>query len=225
MSRDPHASESRMIALTAMRLPLVVLLIATARSMPYLAVAVLVLVVLADILDGAIARRLGLDTPSRRIADVTVDKLVIHSALIPVVLGRPEALPWYALILLRDLVAAIGYWRLILNRHVVVVGASLHRCSSLGDAAFFLSLLFSHSPLVIISGALACSVNYILLLDFAGVYVRLACAGPPARPAPLSRFTTRGIDGLWSLGALVANHLPPRNETELTSTPTAAVGR
>lgn len=225
MSRDSGAGESKMIALTAMRLPLAALLIAAARSMPHLAVAVLVLLVLADILDGAIARRLGSDTPSRRIADVTVDKLVIHSALLAVVLGRPEALPWYALILLRDLVAALGYLRLILSRRVVVVGTALHRCSSLSDAVFFISVLVGHSSLVVISGALACMTNYILLLDFAGVYASISSKAPPARPASLSRTTTRGLDGLCSLRELATNQLPPRNQTQLTSTPTAALGR
>jgi phosphatidylglycerophosphate synthase len=163
------AKDFGLIALTGSRLffafPLIYGIVYDRR----LALLALVMTVAADVVDGALARRLDLDTPRRRVMDAGVDMALIHSAAIAGVIVEPSMLPLYVPFALRDLGLVAGDWWCISHYDTHIGGGSLHRASSLSIACLAVTALTTSSPVAI---SLAAVVAVLVSYSFLPSYIR-----------------------------------------------------
>lgn len=172
MRPDASYLEKIAIAFTASKLLLAAAIASTIalhspRAVP---LAFLVVYVLADILDGVLARAWGVDSNTRRMLDAIVDKVSIHAALLACVLTTPGILIFYIPLMIRDLAVSLGYFALITQRGRLFVGPSTHKLSSVCCAAFGVAALGGAPEAIWATSLLALLVNYVLLIDAAGVF-------------------------------------------------------
>ena len=113
------------LAATVARLSLALLLAVELHRSISIAIGLLIVVIAADILDGVMARRLGVDTNSRRIADTTVDMLSTHVVLLSFIAFHPNFSPLYLPLALRDLASAGVCSTSLLSGRALIVGGNL----------------------------------------------------------------------------------------------------
>lgn len=183
---------------TAARLLLILPLIWGIGHSAVIAVLALFVIVAMDILDGVIARATGLETSIRRITDAVVDRLLIHSASIAVVLSEPSLFVLYAPLALRDLLLALGDSWCLRFRRTHIAGRSLHRAASASFALLGFAVLTAPHSVAIAAALVAWLVNYLLLFDYLPTLRRVAAGAPSSqltvtttdsisrRPAPTS---------------------------------------
>lgn len=188
--------EAVMVGATSARVLIAALLVGVSAHMSLVALTLLATLVAADVFDGVIARRLGVDTVRRRIADVAADKLIIHSVFAGTIMTHPEYILFYAPLLARDLLATVGYAVLLIKERYLVVGRGWHKLSSLSAGLLFASMVGGSTEVILSCALLSWVANYLLLADFAGV-MRVVRARPslPAGAA-LERIETSGTRGL-----------------------------
>lgn len=176
--------ERVVLGATAARLLLLGPLVAaiTASHVAWTAAA-LVFVVGADVFDGVVARRYGVDSPSRRVFDAVIDRLSIHGASLAVALVEPRFAPVTAVLLVRDVAQGLIAVRVLRLRRRILRGRRWHGASSLANAGLCLAAVARPGSGItcwIAGGTIG--INYVVLVD----YWRLSCGGPGARgPATL----------------------------------------
>lgn len=154
--------------LTLSRLLVVLGLVWAVISQPTMALLWIVVVMVADVLDGVIARRRGEDTDGRRVLDAAVDRLSIHAAFGTALYLHPAMLWIYMPLLIRDVMAlSVGAY-VLRRRSLLLLGGHWHKAASLSAAAFGGALVVGPSGLALTLGLLALATNYFLLLDYAG---------------------------------------------------------
>jgi phosphatidylglycerophosphate synthase len=158
--------EIALLGLTASRLLLVVPLIWGIANNPLLAAAALLVLIIVDVVDGAVARAFDVETPLRRLVDSTVDKISIHSASIAVVILEPTLLALYLPLALRDALLSTGSLWCLARRHILIAGGPQHRAASLSYACLGFSALALSPAFVVAFGLFAWIVNYALIADY-----------------------------------------------------------
>lgn len=184
-----------MSALTLSRLLLTMFLWwAVQQSWQWTAVALLAAII-ADILDGVIARACLADGFSRRLIDAIVDRFSIHSTYAAALWSHPQYAGWYWPLLVRDLLVISGYCVLIRPRREFITGSRCHTASSLSLALLGFVVVLDNQPVVMLCGIVAIVIGYVLLIDYLGL--ALACCKQELPKAwytgPLIR--ARGLGG------------------------------
>jgi phosphatidylglycerophosphate synthase len=125
-------------------------------------------IVVADVLDGVVARQLGRDSRRRRIVDATLDRLTVHAAFVTALVTRPALVWLYVVLASRDVIALSASAWLLSRRRLLLLGGSWHKLASLSCAGFGVALVSGDRALSLATGIGALSINYVLLLDYAG---------------------------------------------------------
>jgi phosphatidylglycerophosphate synthase len=156
-------------------------------------------VIIADIGDGVLARRFNVDTNGRRILDVVVDRVTIHTAFALLMWLIPESIALVTPIIIRDVVLILRNWWLLKAKRVIITPGIIHRTGTVLYAVLFATILFTTGPVAIWISVVISAVVWFLLLDYlrAGVLV-------PAYPKgdSLHRYQARGLLAL-------RGHVPP----------------
>jgi phosphatidylglycerophosphate synthase len=154
-------------------------------------------VVTADVLDGEIARRLGVDDNARRIADATVDRVTIWSAFAAAIHADPDVLAWYAPLAVRGAVIATGSNLSFWLKNKLVLGGHFHKLASLSTAALGISLVAEAETKALIPiAATTYAVNAISGADYFGAH-REVLSGE--RAEKLERIKIKKLSGLRNL--------------------------
>jgi phosphatidylglycerophosphate synthase len=156
--------------LTGARLLILGFLIWSIVARPAFAWVLVVAIVVADIFDGVLARRLSCDTNTRRSIDAVVDRICIHASFGVAVAIQPAYLAIYAPLLIRDVLALSASGVLLHRRKLLLMGGHWHKLSSLTCAAFGVAILALPAAVAFSIGWGAVLVNYALLCDYAGGY-------------------------------------------------------
>lgn len=160
---------------------------------PYITLVWLTAIVVSDIGDGVIARRIAADNTRRRIADAVVDRLSIHGAMIALALAVPGAVWLILAVFIRDVVLiAFNLWVLIHKRAIVTV-SKVHKAGTLLYAVLYGVALFPVSSWSWLAAAAISAIVWFLLFDYlrAGWLI-------PAQPkgGPIVRYRTHGLAAL-----------------------------
>jgi phosphatidylglycerophosphate synthase len=163
---------------------------------PYISVGWLAAIVICDLGDGVVARWLGVDTTTRRITDVVVDRFSIHSAMAVIILYVPGTL-WLTLpVVIRDLVLIVFNWWVLYRKHSIVTPGNLHRTGTFLYAVLYATLLFSRGELAHWVAGIISVIVWILLIDYlrAGILIPSQPKGQPlARYQAIKLRAFRGI--------------------------------
>lgn len=159
----------------------------------YQSVMWLAAILLADQMDGVIARRMGIDNVNRRIADVVVDRISIHSVMaitIWCILGTF----WLTFpVVLRDIVLILWSISVFFWKRSIITAGMFHRAGVFSYAVLYSVVLFTRDD-----GAkwVAISISVIvwfLLLD----YLRAGLLIPAnTKLQPIVRYQAVGLRAL-----------------------------
>jgi phosphatidylglycerophosphate synthase len=195
-SREAPGREAAAIVATILRLLLVWGLI---RAYGHGVAAPLIwlgIIVIADVLDGILARRFLCDSDHRRMADSVVDRISIHTAFLSFVSREPQLVWFYLPLVLRDAINSIGSGQCLRRRKALIIGGGWHKLASLADAALGASFILGGVGIIWVAATFAWLSNYVLLADYIGAYF-IALARPPY--PVLRRDTVRGLTGCRAL--------------------------
>jgi CDP-diacylglycerol--glycerol-3-phosphate 3-phosphatidyltransferase len=192
------------------RLVLAWALVSSIGSAVQTAVGWLAIVVAADLMDGWLARRWGVDTDRRRIADTVVDRLSINAAFIAAAVHWPMLWVWCLPLLARDLLAAAGYIHAIVSMRTVIVGDGWHKISGATAALFGLAVLAGPPQAIPVCASLAIAANWTFLIDHIGTYLNVRGVTKAVQPNTLTRRTSHGWTGVYALmmSGATSSHLP-----------------
>lgn len=210
MTGNSRRLEAVAIAATILRLPLALMIVLSMRSSIVLSLVLLIALIVADILDGAVARALGVDTDQRRSWDSSVDRIAVHLVLFFAVLWLAPAMFWlYALMVVRDVIGSFVCARAYLrrDRRMMILGDGLHAGWSLGAATFFASMLTAGPTVVFTVGILFLVVSWVLLFDYLGTYVAARKSIVSPEHTGSCRIYSRRLMGLrYILGSHIVVH-------------------
>ena len=198
------------LIVTVSRLAIAFALAFVAReSMLLPSIFLLAVLIGADIVDGKIARRFGVDSNTRRSADSCVDILSTHIVAIAFVYVHPQFFVLYVPLLVRDTAVAVVCFAALVRSRTLLIGGDLHKASALSKAGFFLCMLvFGAGAPTLVSAGIAWCLNYVLLTDYLGALIFKL----EVEPAPGARFVTT-LSGLKAIGqriVITARHAYPR---------------
>lgn len=164
-------------------------------------------VVVADIADGVVARKLSVDSDYRRIADAAVDRVSMVAAFGAAIGQNPDVLAWYAPLAVRGAVIATGSNMCFWLRKKLVLGGNFHKLASLSAGAMGIGLVAEASPKVMVPLAAATyGIGAVSALDYFGAHRKEFRGGKATK---LERVKVRKLSGLRSLlnknGPLVRN--------------------
>ncbi|MDB5168921.1 MAG: hypothetical protein JWO41_277 [Candidatus Saccharibacteria bacterium] len=91
---------------------------------------------LADHFDGVLARKMGVDTPKRRVIDAMVDRAAIAMNFAALAVVNEEARPFIGLLAAREAVVGMANWHVLKETGAVVQGAGAQKLGSLSVALF-----------------------------------------------------------------------------------------
>jgi phosphatidylglycerophosphate synthase len=208
LSSEAKSREKIFLALTGARLGLVIGLVAEYGRSLRLALVWLSGIVVADVLDGILARGFACDSDRRRMMDSIVDRASIHIAFVSFLSTHPALTGFYLPIALRDIINSVGSGICLRARRVLVIGGRWHKVSSLLDAVLGAAFLWGYLPFVWLAAVGAWASNYTLLLDYLGAYS--VVVDSPHREA-LTRLTVRNLVGIRVVLLRVRAHLAPRD--------------
>lgn len=120
----------------------------------------------ADILDGVIARKLGVDTPGRRFADAFVDRLSV--GLVAQQIGKtyPQTRKYLVGIGAREAVVSAANLMHYRNSGEVVQGSGVHKLGTLSLAAFGAVSSYGNANATRVVGSVANVINAGLAIDY-----------------------------------------------------------
>lgn len=196
-------TQGAMSALTLARLGLTVLLWVAVRHGVLWTIIALATVIVADILDGVVARRLGVDGVQRRFLDAAVDRFSIHSVYAAALWSHPQFCAWYWPLLARDLLVIAGYLVFIRPGGQIITGSSWHRWSSCSLAALGVLVVAEVRIAVTLAAVLAIVVAYVLLADYGGLVISYRRKRIPASWNHNGVIRARGLRGIQMLVSLV----------------------
>lgn len=171
---------------------------------PLASILLLIIYITADWVDGVWARAWQKDTNARRMVDAIVDKVSIHGAFWAVIVMRPELLPLYLPLMVRDALIGAGYLTLITNWKRLFVGSAVHRLSSITCGCLGVTILLDIRDLLIPVWIVTTAISYILLVDAVGVAIRCRLYMRSDTRSGLSRVQARNWEGI----AYLIAHLP-----------------
>lgn len=123
------------LMITLARVPILIgIAAAYMAGSPWTAVALLVVFIAVDIMDGDVARGLHAETATRRLLDGVIDRLGVHAIVALACLSIENLWLVWAFLIVRDSVQAIVGARLLLTERIVVAGATWHRAYTLSIA-------------------------------------------------------------------------------------------
>lgn len=154
-------------------------------------------VVAADVADGVIARKLGVDSNRRRIADAVTDRVTIWAAFGAAIQSDPEVLAWYAPLAVRGAVVAVGSNLSFWKRNKLVLGGHFHKLASLSQGALGVALVSGAKPSITVPTAAATyGVNLVSGMDYFGAHQKVM----KEKKAPeLERIRVKKFAGIRSL--------------------------
>lgn len=171
--------------------------IAVWRSEALVALALLAVLVGADVVDGIVARKLDVDSNLRRGTDAVIDRLSVHIVFLAFVLVHPVwIVPWLAL-LTRDVYQGALSFRSLHHHGVLLIGDRWHKGSSISDAVWGACLLVAPAYVAAIVGVGALTINWLLLFDYLG-----SAMTQPKRRAERCSIERRYVADLEGLEAL-----------------------
>jgi phosphatidylglycerophosphate synthase len=141
------------------------IVMAWTRGLDVAAVACLAVFVLVDILDGVVARWLGLESAIRRGLDGVVDKVSIHLVAVIVCTMIPGALWIWVAIAVRDVIQAVIALYVAVSVRVVAAGAKWHRSYTSAIAVWGAGLVLN-VDLAWLLGVIALSLGVATLIDY-----------------------------------------------------------
>lgn len=213
MTGNSKRLEAVAIVATILRLPLALLIVMSMRSSIVITLLLLIALIVADILDGAVARSLGVDTDQRRSWDSSVDRVAVHLVLFFSVLWLAPWMFWlYALMVVRDVIGSFICARAYLRpeRRMMILGDGLHCGWSLGAAVFFASMLTADPTVMLTVGVLFLVVSWVLLFDYIGTYVAASNSIVGPENSESCRIYSRHLMGLrYVLGSHIVIHHEP----------------
>lgn len=125
-------------------------------------------IVVADVLDGVLARYLRCDTLGRRALDATVDRVSIHTAFGVAITLHPQFVTLYIALAARDCLATAGSGLLLMRYEALLTGGRWHKLASLSSAGFGLTVLGGSTTAVVTTGMIAVVINWALFVDYLG---------------------------------------------------------
>ncbi len=165
--------------------------------------AVLLLVILADVFDGVIARRLGVDGVRRRFLDAAVDRFSIHSVYAFALWTHPQYCGWYWPLLVRDLIVVLGYWCFVKPTRRIIVGSGWHKWSSLSLALLGLLVVAESASAVAIVAPITIGIAYLLLADYLGLVLATRRAQIQMQWDDNGVIRARGLLGIQTLSSYI----------------------
>jgi phosphatidylglycerophosphate synthase len=162
---------------------------------PVVTAAALLCFMVADLMDGVIARRRGGDGMERRVADTIVDRVAIAACLIGATAAG--ALPFALLIgfLLRDVYCACLCWHLLRKRGLAIRVDGFYRVPSFVVVAWALAAPFVSVSLRVVAAAVTLAVFTIIAADLSRLVWRLSTASFEAEGPLVDARAVRGADG------------------------------
>ena len=159
----------------------------------------LVAMIVADVLDGVIARQLGLDGVKRRLLDTAIDRFSVHSVYAAALWAHPHYLGLYWPLLGRDLLLIAGYFVFLRPQQQIVKGSIWHTLSSLSLAGLCVLIVADAKTITRLVGIVTIVIGYVLLADYAGLVLvdRRRCLPPTKSPDGVIR--VRGLRGIQAL--------------------------
>lgn len=204
MQSKAQGREALLIAVTLLRLGFAVGLCMSVwqNGRPFVSLLWLIAIVIADIGDGILARRFGVDNTARRIVDAVVDRISIHSAGIVIVWVHPGSLWLMAPIIARDVTLIFWNWGILHLKHSFITAGNIHRMGTTMYAVVFAIALFSTGTEAKIVSALFAVAVWFLLID----YLRAGLLIPKQpRNRPLARYQACGLRNLRGIAPTLKN--------------------
>lgn len=140
-----------------------------------LAASLIAFVVVADVVDGIIARKRGEETIRRRVADAVIDRITVH-VFCPMALAVCDVtLLWYIPLLLRDLALLAIILIMMRRKRVIVTPNAIHKIIMLVLAIAGIAVVLEWSASIHVL-AFAYGLLFLSLIDYLFVYLSL-CRG------------------------------------------------
>lgn len=119
-----------------------------------------------DIADGIIARKLGLETPNRRVVDSVVDSAIITTGLWSTHKKYPNSRPFTIALAAREAFVGAGWALDLKSSKQVKKGDDFHKLPSLSIAAFCLAANHGSERAMKLTGVAAVAINTALAYDY-----------------------------------------------------------
>lgn len=126
----------------------------------------LALFLLADEIDGRLARRLGVDTPLRRFADAAVDRISMLRSGVAMAKANPAAKRYLLALAARDAVVGGVNAAHYLRTGEAIQGEGIHAAGTLSIAAFGLVASYGEERSTHLSGQIATAIYGGLATDY-----------------------------------------------------------
>lgn len=123
-------------------------------------------IVVVDLLDGIIARKLGVDGPARRGADSATDAGIIAAGLWSTYKKHPEARPYVGALAAREIFVASGWALDLAKSRQVKKGDDFHKLPSLSIAVLGLAAHHGSERTMRNTGRAALAINAALAWDY-----------------------------------------------------------
>ena len=122
--------------------------------------------VIADVLDGVIARKLDVDSPRRRFLDAAVDRLSVLRAASAMYDINPTSRPYLAALAAREAVVSAANLAHYAKSGEVVQGHGFHKLGTLSISAFALGAASGNENVTHALGAASTTINAVLATDY-----------------------------------------------------------
>lgn len=123
------------------------------------------LFVLADHFDGVLARKMGVDTPRRRIMDALVDRASVAMGFGALATVNHEAWPFIGLLAAREVVVGVANGYVLKETGLVVQGSGMQKLGSLSTAVF--GVVGAQFPeFTEVAGTAMVAINGVLAAEF-----------------------------------------------------------
>ena len=119
-----------------------------------------------DLADGIVARRIGVETPKRRVADSVVDSAIITTGLWVAHKTRPKSKPFIYALATREAFVATGWAYNLATTKQVKKGDDWHKLPSISIAAFCVAANQSSDRVMRLAGCAAVAINTALAYDY-----------------------------------------------------------
>jgi phosphatidylglycerophosphate synthase len=164
--------------LTLARLSLVPVIVLSFMKVPAVTVGAIVLFVIADVLDGVLARSRQADGPARRALDSTIDRIGIDAGILGAFVAGLLPAPLLIALLARDAYCAVICARMVKRRGVAIKADWLYRGLNLCVAAGALAAPFVPTTFWVWSAGVLLIISVIVAIDLTRL-VRKVESAPP----------------------------------------------
>lgn len=191
-------SDHLLLGFTVGRLALIPGVIATFLVSPMITTVSLLLFMVADVFDGALARRLEADGPSRRALDSIVDRIAIDACLVAAWVSGAMPLLILCGLLARDLYLAALCRKMVSERKVAIKADWLYRSLNLGVAGWALLAPFISQGTRTVLAAVLLGFSLIVARDLKNSVSKVLAGPPQLRNVVIDASLLRGKSELSS---------------------------